>query len=809
MIRNLLIILLTSIVINHADAQTLKAFLKAADEATLDKDYYNAMYYYATALEFDSTDIDLKYKFAESAKTFNSYRLAEKEFQFVTDNDTINAYPLAPFHLAEMQQQQGNYEAARRNYELFIAENSEGQERFLSRAYNNIEAIDWAIRQIDTPQEGVTITHLGAEVNTPYSEFAASEIDDELIYSSLRFEDNDDNNPNRLYSKIIDSSTDLTPATSDKKAKKKKNNVIQHEANSSYSVEDNVMYYTICNYENSMDITCEIYVKNIDDSGKGTKLPAHINALESTSTHPNIYIDPLTGDQILYFISDRQGGKGGLDIWFTEINDGTYSIPQNLESLNTNYDEATPYFHGPSGYLYFSSNGYMGLGGYDVYKSKLIDKNFAEPENLLTPTNTSFNDLYYTVNDEGTKAYLSSNRTGSLHLEDSFEACCYDIYQVDIEELFVDLKTLVFDGQTEEMLPGSRVRIIDVLTGEVLYDNLDELSNEHILKLKCAREYTIITDRAGYQSDTTSISLKDCEDKTEIVKKIFLTPNELKLDVTTFADDTKKALEGATVTLYDLTDPDLDPVVIKNLAANDFHFEVTAGREYQLVVARPGYISESMTFKALDVEGGKIKKEIYLKKDLFDLNMYLPVIVYFDNDRPNPRTRSLNTNKTYTDTYFPYLSKKSEFQMEFTRKMIGDTKYSAENDLEYFFETEVKTGYNKLNLFLDKLHLKLQDGDEIEVALKGYASPRAANKYNLALGQRRIWSVKNEFKSYDGGVLMSYINSGQLKVIEVSFGEEIAPKSISDSYNNKRLSIYSVDASRQRKAEVFRVKVIN
>jgi len=114
-----------------------------------------------------------------------------------------------------------------------------------------------------------------------------------------------------------------------------------------------------------------------------------------------------------------------------------------------------------------------------------------------------------------------------------------------------------------------------------------------------------------------------------------------------------------------------------------------------------------------------------------------------------------------------------------------------------------------MHLFMDKLIERLEAGEIIELSLKGFASPRAANKYNLALGQRRIWTIKNELRAYNGGVMAPYIESGKLQVVEISFGEEAAPKDISDSYKNRRLSVYSVEASKQRRAELVRVRVLN
>ena len=790
----------------QSEAQTLKRFLNAAEEAMVSKDYFNAMHYYENAIEFDTTDLLNKYNYAEAARNFNAYSPAEKRYQKVVDSDEDNNFPLATFHLADVQQSLGKYEEAKRNFELYLSENSSDGDKWTTIARNRIEHIEWAVEQKENPAYGVEITHLGSDVNSPYSEFGAVQLNDELYYSSLRYiAVNDEKYPNRLISKIIKSGSDM-----EIKEDEIREGTI-HEAHTAFSHDGSKMYYTICEYINDYDIRCDLYVKKSDGNGgygNAMRLPTQVNAAGFTNTQPNIGHDADTGKETLYFISDREGGQGGLDLWASSIDGDEYGVPRNLSDINTGADEITPFYHGPTSTLYFSSQGYPGMGGFDVFKTAFVDGAYTAPENLRAPTNTSFNDIYYLLNEDGTEGYMSSNRLGSQYLQGNWEACCYDIYQLDIEEVLIDINALVFDDATEEDLPGSRIRVFDKLTGELLYDEINSLENRHNFQLKCGRQYTIITDREGYDSDTTSFNLKDCLEK-EITKKIYLTPKELKLDVFTFLNPGMTEFKGATVTLYDITDLDKEPVIISNLQGNDFHFDIVAGREYKIIATKPGFDPVSLVFKALDVEDGVIIKELLFEQPFVNLNEYLPVAVYFDNDRPNPRQRNLFTEKSYTDTYYPYYEQKELFKREFAKNSSGDLAANSNADIDYFFEQDVKGGYARLKMFLDKLLFRLQSGDRIELSLKGFASPRAANKYNLALGQRRIWTIKNELKVHAGGQFMSFIDSGQLKVIEISYGEETAPSSISDSYNNRRLSVYSVEASRQRKAEVFRVKVTN
>lgn len=810
--RIIFISLLALLVGPQLKAQTLKAFLKAADEAVISKDYHNALYYYGEATKFDTSDLSVKYNYGENAMQFNAFSIAEKQFSDIVQYDDSNAYPLATYHLAKVQQSIGKYEEAKRNYELYISENAGDNPTISAKAEKEIEAINWAIENQENPVQGVEVSHLDNGVNTPYSDFGAIERDEELYYSSLRFTQDDDSNQNRLYSKIItDKESDgFSEENRSRSRGGDESQSFLHEAHTTFSRDGSQMYYTVCNYENNYDIVCDIYVKTVTEngtSGSRRKLPAQINSAGSTSTQPNIAYNASTDQEILYFVSDREGGKGALDIWYSILDGDNYGTPVNLDEINTTENEVTPFFHTNSGTLYFSSDGYLGMGGYDVYQTSFVEESYTTPENLKAPRNTSFNDLYYTLNDEGTKAYFSSNRTGSLYLDEGFESCCYDIYRADIEEIEVELEALTFDGLNDEELLGARVKIYDAVTNELLFDKLNDLGYDHKFNLKCGRQYTIITDAPGYDSDTTSLNLKECDKK--ITKKLYLSPIEGKLDVFTLLAPQNTALDGATVTLYNLSDPDSQPITITHDKAHEFNFDIIGGREYKLVAERDGFETKTMTFRAIDFIDGVITKEIIFDKVIINLNEYLPVNVYFDNDHPDQRSRKLFTSKTYTDTYYPYIAKQEEFKTNYSKTLSGDVKSSAESSVENFFESDVKYGYSRMKLFMDKLLERLQSGEIIELSLKGFASPRAANKYNLALGQRRIWTIKNELLTHASGGLKPYIDAGKLQVLEISYGEEASPRDISDSYNNKRLSVYSVEASKERKAQIVRVKVLN
>ena len=109
-------------------------------------------------------------------------------------------------------------------------------------------------------------------------------------------------------------------------------------------------------------------------------------------------------------------------------------------------------------------------------------------------------------------------------------------------------------------------------------------------------------------------------------------------------------------------------------------------------------------------------------------------------------------------------------------------------------------------MFSNILLKRLNDGDQVEIFLKGYTSPRAKTDYNLFLSKRRISCVRNHFKTHADGIFKQFLKSGQLIISEKPFGETTASQKISDDLNDQRNSIYSVEASIERRVEIVEIK---
>lgn len=789
-------------------SQTMKAFIASAENAFLTKDYYSALVYYSDALEFDSDRIDLRYQSAEAARLFNAYVLAEESYTQVVESEINGEYPLATFWLADMKQKLGKYEESKFLFDRYVSENGDDNEYFQQKALKEIKACEWALELIQYPDESTMLHRLGEEVNTAYSEFAGLKKEDTLYYSSLRFKQTkSDYIPERVVSKVLKS----VDGGIGEELENGLNDPAMHTAHSTFNTTEDKMYYTICNYVNNEDIRCDLYVRTVSPSGvlgPEEKLPEFINSDAFTTTQPNIGFDVSSEREILYFVSDRPGGEGKLDIWYSLIDEELgYTEPLNVSAINTIENDITPFYHLKSNKLFFSSEGYQSLGGYDIYKADKVDNGFyGKPEHLTYPTNSSFHDIYYTENEKSSEAYFSSNREGALYLDEGKEACCFDIYEIKMEEVLINLNALTFDARTSTELTGATVRLIDATTGvEVEYVENQE-GNEHLFALAKDRNYIVVADRAGFDSDTIQFTTKKIFKSEDFTKKLFLNSDLVSLEVLTFNKMTSAALAGTTVKLVDISNGESERDVKVNPLTNQFDFEIERGKRYRIVASKASYSDVSISFEIpVDIAETKITKKLYLG----NLEVFLPVKLYFDNDRPDRNTLKTNTKKSYTDTYYPYIAKKQQYMKGFARPFKGEEKNIASAKVERFFENDIKQGFNKMNAFIEELSKALESGAKIELTVGGFASPRWKSDYNLALAQRRIATVHNELFRYGSGEFIPYLQSGTLVVNDISYGERLSPIDISDNLKDRPKSVYSVEASKERRVEIISIKYLN
>ncbi len=198
---------------------------------------------------------------------------------------------------------------------------------------------------------------------------------------------------------------------------------------------------------------------------------------------------------------------------------------------------------------------------------------------------------------------------------------------------------------------------------------------------------------------------------------------------------------------------------------------------------------------------------------LYDLNKKLPVTLYFHNDEPNPRTRDTTTNLTYMQSYEDYIELIPTYKKEYSAGLYGDKAEEAKEDIADFFIEYVEQGVADLNEFTRLLLIELEKGYQIQVTVKGFASPLAKTDYNVNLTKRRINSLINYLYAYGSGEFKPYLdgnapNGGSLTFIQIPFGEYTANQLISDNPNDTKHSVYSRKAALERKIEIQSVSLV-
>lgn len=200
-------------------------------------------------------------------------------------------------------------------------------------------------------------------------------------------------------------------------------------------------------------------------------------------------------------------------------------------------------------------------------------------------------------------------------------------------------------------------------------------------------------------------------------------------------------------------------------------------------------------------------------QSLADLNKHLPVKLYFHNDEPNPRTKDTTSTINYMESYNSYVALIPKYRREYSSGLNGDDSEEAKEDIDDFFVQYVEQGVADLNEFLRLLLPELEKGYEIEVTVKGFASPLAKTDYNVPLTKRRINSLVKFLNIYNGGALRPYMNGtasngGRLTFVKIPFGEYTADQLISDNPNDAKNSVYSRKAGLERKIEIQSVSLV-
>gem|GEM_PF-6451592 len=757
--RQLIILLLLCCSGSLIYGQTLKQYLKEADLSFDEhQDYYNAMRFYNKALTFCPADsLRIMYRAAESADRAGVYNHAISNYNKVIQYDGDNMYPDATLYLGQIYQHQSNYNKALEYYRLYKSEN-DGADHYNQALYDRlVSSCNYALSSTTDPcvYQDITITRAADYINTAHHEFAPviEPGQNTVSYSSMQFQPEDCCKKDFPYTigKILKSEEGSAPGLYHQQIDKG-NVTVSHLV---YNSDRSKIYYTICDNINTLVQRCDIYSRSIqagDILDDELKLPAPINQEDHTSTHPNIGL--IDGQEVLFFASDRPGTKGGLDLWYANLNgDGSFTDPTNISDLNTTSDDGTPFYHKGTELLYFSSRGYSdAYGGYDMRRSAISATasrvlSFGGSINLGNNWNSGYDDFYYVASDDEKTAWFSSNRPSTNSLDTTACAYCYDLFKVDITPEDPIYLVIAADGCGVN-IRDAMITVTNMQTGEQIASS----SSQSGYQVKKCHQYRVTVNAPGFAQNTVEIDIPQNNTQPTISRTIPLETQRVQLTIRTWesgcdSGNYSDGLAGLDVVAKNLSKPNLpdllrrsetnNEVIIDNLVPNDQYVITTIVNNctfIDTIVANPNGPDCAVTLDYCCID---------------ELEDCKPCIgsfkLYFDNDSPDPRTTNTYSSVDYSESYVKYTSEENRqsFREGYARCSGSKDVTQSGYEIDNWFGT-VESQYRALRevVYCMPEWIEAHPNESVVFNLYGNASSNHESDYNSKLSARRIDAVQ-------------------------------------------------------------------
>jgi len=615
-----------------AQNRSFVGYIEAGDRAMQKNNDYGAFRFYAAAAEdgwsddrnYEERIAEVYYKAGLAAFRATAYGETEKYMLKLQMRPEIAKYSLVKYYIGQSAFRLGNYDQAAVTLQSFLDDQPGAPEKYRSSALETINDADWALDAM-ARGEDIELKHMPAGINTPESDVMYVHGPMGTRYfSNNSFEFKKDTvRPKRTLSRIMRQTGEGTAEALPETINLPTKNV----ANATFNAAFTQVFYQVCDFVEYDELRCDLYRADVQADGNWVNpVKLDFNVEGYSTAMPSVGTDLSSGTEYLYFASDRPGGKGGMDIYRSVLlDDGMPGEPENLEAINTNGTEATPFWYAPRRTLYFSTDGRFTFGGLDVYKAYQIKQRFRTPVSVGTPVNSSADDAYYTRFDDPDQAYVSSRRAieEALYYSDERDVCCYDLYEFTPDPR-IDLQVLTFNDLTKEDLRGVAVALYEVTpTGPELVDEITNLDdNVFNFLVDPGAKYELKAIKDGFTDDLDAFDLASDElkDVPFIERNMFLAPTVI-LDVFTFNNVDDSELIGSTVKLYEVADDGTLTLIteITNADGNDAHFDLEIGKNYRVEADKPGF---GQAYTEVDLrefspnKGGTIRRDLYLGQSL-------------------------------------------------------------------------------------------------------------------------------------------------------------------------------------------------
>ncbi|WP_020569609.1 DUF1573 domain-containing protein [Neolewinella persica] len=552
-----------------AGAAKIDQLLAAADSARITDNWFIALENYELAYDQDD-ELPLRPVIALMNLNLRDIKAAVRNytqvFRRAEASDTTNN--IHRYHYARALKMDGQYDDARTYFENFLQHNTD--ERLETFAKLELEGIKL---YRDAPKETseVSLDILEGRVNSSFSEYSpVLSADGETLYYSTwdatTAVEQSDANDEKSFSRIFTSKKDSKGKWGKPTALGKEvNRPGVHSANPALSADGRRLIYNRIRMESNRIAEAKIYVSDVEDTGWKSG-----NPVSGINGDNHLAIQPAPGElfgrEVLFFVSDMDGGEGGRDIYYANYEgDGRYGAPVNLgPTINTLGDDDTPFYF--DGTLYYSSNGRPTMGGFDIFYSAWNGSEWSEAENMGPGFNSYVDDQSLSVFGDGLVGFMTSNREGGRSVKS--KTCCDDIYGFQIASLYANLVVGLFNEAKEPLTTGTiglQPLLNDRPSGPGTQKSRDD-GNRFDFGLELETAYSVVATHPGYYPDTVEVNTLGLTESKELQHIFFLKP----IPVPPAVDTTAKDIDlGVAVTLenilYDFADDKILPAAENDL----------------------------------------------------------------------------------------------------------------------------------------------------------------------------------------------------------------------------------------------------
>ena len=589
-----------------AFSQSRKEWLEYGDAAFAHEDYASAAYFYlkvidpktsnakegtfpydiktwfppldstqkdSTAPKVDTTKVngsenimgpELRYQYlvhqiAESYRLSHDYANAELWFSKTVQNQSLQ-FPNDIYYYGRTLMANEKYADAQKIFEAVTKDSSKSNTPLYKLCMKGYLGCLFAVDTNSVRKKTVSV--LDSTINQGTASFAPNFYGDDLtlVFSGARKD-----------SKVLDPKVDDPKYRADLYTSQKKGegwetaknldapiNTEMHEAAGCLSINKDLFFFTRWNPIDPKE--CAIYVSKFLNGKwlQPMKLSETVNVDGYKSMQPNLSFDGTK----LYYSSDRPGGKGKMDIWYCEMDEyGTAGMSHNLgPKVNSTENEITPFYNWKTTTLYFSSDGHVGFGGFDNFKSFKADEEtdvdtlWSTPINLKKPINSAKDDAYFAVQSSLRQSYFSSDRNACPDCGPNMN--CLKIFSVDKEPLLFHLSGFAYDRETTLPIPNTLLTFKDVDGNTDPFFITTDDKGFYSTDLREDFELYIKAQKKKYFGDAATVSTKGFVDSKDFKQDFYLSlipageiviPGiEYDFDKATLRPESKKILDDLT-----------------------------------------------------------------------------------------------------------------------------------------------------------------------------------------------------------------------------------------------------------------------